>query len=255
MLDGLQIDPFTVLGISRDASREAVRDAYRRKSLKHHPDHGGDEWAFRIVVRAYELLTTPDEPPVIATRERPSPNTSTNGGSFSGFSAHRSRTGPSPEPEPVVDWAAEAERVRPGVRDRGYDPRRMVLVEVLWFRLEVSDIYALLDRREGSQFSGSLHLCWPDPETPPETSFTAAESATTINALAQAFDALRHHRHVVHARSQVDQDRFEGWVSFPSGHKAWSAFNRLRPDLNRRGLGVRQVTRDLTIPQADGPAT
>ena len=37
---------------------EEIQRAYRDKSRKHHPDLGGDEWAFRMVVRAYEILKT-----------------------------------------------------------------------------------------------------------------------------------------------------------------------------------------------------
>jgi len=37
---------------------EDTQRAFRAKSKKHHPDLGGDEWAFRMVVRAYEILKT-----------------------------------------------------------------------------------------------------------------------------------------------------------------------------------------------------
>ena len=40
------------------AARDEIREAYRSKSKKHHPDLGGDEWAFRMVARAYEVLMT-----------------------------------------------------------------------------------------------------------------------------------------------------------------------------------------------------
>ena len=52
------LDPRTVLGVGPDASLDEIRDAYRAKSKKHHPDLGGDEWAFRMVARAYEVLKT-----------------------------------------------------------------------------------------------------------------------------------------------------------------------------------------------------
>ena len=48
------------------ASLDEIHEAYRSKSKKHHPDLGGDEWAFRMVTRAYEVLktttTTPSKP-------------------------------------------------------------------------------------------------------------------------------------------------------------------------------------------------
>ena len=52
------LDPRTVLGVGPDASMEEIHEAYRAKSKKHHPDVGGDEWAFRMVARAYEVLKT-----------------------------------------------------------------------------------------------------------------------------------------------------------------------------------------------------
>ena len=52
------LDPRTILGIGPDASPDEIRDAYHAKSKKHHPDMGGDEWAFRMVTRAYEVLKT-----------------------------------------------------------------------------------------------------------------------------------------------------------------------------------------------------
>ena len=55
------LDPRTVLGVGPDASLEEIHEAYRAKSKKHHPDMGGDEWAFRMVARAYEVLKTTAE--------------------------------------------------------------------------------------------------------------------------------------------------------------------------------------------------
>ena len=52
------LDPRTILGVSPTASLDEIHDAFRSKSKKHHPDLGGDEWAFRMVARAYEVLKT-----------------------------------------------------------------------------------------------------------------------------------------------------------------------------------------------------
>lgn len=245
MLEGLNLDPHTVLGLDRDADLPAIQEAYRRKSKKHHPDLGGDEWAFRIVVRAYELLTR---------RGAVSPN-----GHHSppqGDPYHFDDTELDPDPGPTQDWAAESERVRPGVRDRDYPPTRMVLVEVLWLRMEVADIYALLDRREPSSFSGSLHLSWPDPEAGVEQPVDPEELHAVLNELGAAFDQLRARPGVLNARSQSGRGRFDAWLSYSSGRDAWNAFTALRPLLKSGGLGVRQLTRELTIPRdgAEGPA-
>ena len=48
--------PWEVLGISRDASFEEVKRAYRRLVMEHHPDRGGDAEVFKVIQAAYEIL-------------------------------------------------------------------------------------------------------------------------------------------------------------------------------------------------------
>lgn len=43
-----------VLGVSRDVTEPELKAAYRRRALETHPDHGGDDEAFRRVLHAYE---------------------------------------------------------------------------------------------------------------------------------------------------------------------------------------------------------
>ena len=50
------MDPFKILGISRDATTSEIQSAYRKKARKHHPDTGGDAWAFQQVQQAYETI-------------------------------------------------------------------------------------------------------------------------------------------------------------------------------------------------------
>ena len=71
-----QLDPSAVLGVSPTATLQEIRDAYRAKAKKYHPDAGGDEWAFQIINKSYELLSVARV--VIASnreeaRPRPSP--------------------------------------------------------------------------------------------------------------------------------------------------------------------------------------
>src|SRR5260370_22689059 len=54
----IQIDPHAVLGVAPGATLNEIRDAYRRKAKQHHPDVGGEEWAFRILSQSYEVLST-----------------------------------------------------------------------------------------------------------------------------------------------------------------------------------------------------
>jgi len=60
---GLRFDPYQVLGISPGASPAEIREAYHRVAKKYHPDRGGDDWAFRVVLRAYETLTDERDSP------------------------------------------------------------------------------------------------------------------------------------------------------------------------------------------------
>ena len=47
----------TALGLPRDAGIDEIKRAYRKLSLKHHPDRGGDRDAFEKIQTAYEYLS------------------------------------------------------------------------------------------------------------------------------------------------------------------------------------------------------
>jgi curved DNA-binding protein len=55
------MDYYDVLGISRGASEQEIRKAYKTKSMKHHPDRGGDEEEFKKVNEAYSTLKDPQK--------------------------------------------------------------------------------------------------------------------------------------------------------------------------------------------------
>ena len=50
--------PFDVLGIDPDADEEEVTQAYRRRVMQAHPDHGGSRREFQLVRKAYEEITS-----------------------------------------------------------------------------------------------------------------------------------------------------------------------------------------------------
>ncbi len=54
-------DYYTVLGVNRDAAEEAIKKAYRKLAMKHHPDRNPDdthaEEKFKEAKEAYEVLT------------------------------------------------------------------------------------------------------------------------------------------------------------------------------------------------------
>ena len=55
------MDYYDVLGISRSATESEIRKAYKTKSMKHHPDRGGDEEEFKKVNEAYSTLKDPQK--------------------------------------------------------------------------------------------------------------------------------------------------------------------------------------------------
>jgi DnaJ family protein A protein 2 len=48
---------YDALGVTTTASEGEIKKAYRAAALKHHPDRGGDAEQFKIVGRAYEVLS------------------------------------------------------------------------------------------------------------------------------------------------------------------------------------------------------
>jgi curved DNA-binding protein CbpA len=62
MTGGGQVDPYAELDVSREASSEEIRRAYRQVARRHHPDvnqdPGGAE-RFAAAAHAYEILSDP----------------------------------------------------------------------------------------------------------------------------------------------------------------------------------------------------
>ena len=50
-------DYYQILGVSRNASQEEIKKAYRKLAHKYHPDKGGDEKKFREINEAYQVLS------------------------------------------------------------------------------------------------------------------------------------------------------------------------------------------------------
>ncbi|MEE0706511.1 MAG: DnaJ domain-containing protein, partial [Adlercreutzia sp.] len=57
-------DPYKVLGVSRDASPDEVKKAYRKKARENHPDLNPDdpgaEERLKEINEAYERITNPE---------------------------------------------------------------------------------------------------------------------------------------------------------------------------------------------------
>lgn len=53
-------DPYTILGVGRNASADDIKKAYRKLAHQHHPDKSsGDEAKFKEVNEAYQILSDP----------------------------------------------------------------------------------------------------------------------------------------------------------------------------------------------------
>ena len=53
------MDYYTVLGVSKTATQEEIKKAYRKLAMDHHPDRGGDTIRFAEINEAYETLKDP----------------------------------------------------------------------------------------------------------------------------------------------------------------------------------------------------
>ena len=61
----MSLDPYTILGISKTASQDEIRKAYRKLAKKYHPDlNPGNKEAedkFKAISVANELLSDPEK--------------------------------------------------------------------------------------------------------------------------------------------------------------------------------------------------
>lgn len=55
------MDYYSILGLSRGATDDQIKKAYRSLAMKHHPDRGGDEQKFKEIAQAYEVLSDPEK--------------------------------------------------------------------------------------------------------------------------------------------------------------------------------------------------
>lgn len=54
------MDPYKVLGVDRNTSKEDIKKAYRKLAKDNHPDtNGGDDTKFKNISEAYKILTDP----------------------------------------------------------------------------------------------------------------------------------------------------------------------------------------------------
>jgi curved DNA-binding protein len=65
------MDYYQILGVSKNADPKQIKQAYKKASMKHHPDRGGNHDEFVKVQQAYETLSNSDKK---AAYDNPQPN-------------------------------------------------------------------------------------------------------------------------------------------------------------------------------------
>lgn len=75
------MDYYSILGVPKNASEQDIRKAYKKMSMQHHPDRGGDEEKFKQVNEAYQTLKDPVKK---QQYDNPQPNFNFNSQDFGG---------------------------------------------------------------------------------------------------------------------------------------------------------------------------
>jgi DnaJ domain len=229
-LFSFEIDPHKVLGVPVQATLQEIRDAYRQKAKRYHPDAGGEEWSFRILVQAYEMLSS-------ARVAR----------------ASHVEAPPQPQHQPPRPRAERTnETIHAGIHDAGVDPLRIVAVELLCVRYLWDDAdYLWLTQRapdEDRFLSCNLNISWPDQSANLRAD-AIGDAAATVSALREIFDRMIITTRAVTSRSREDADRFAGWLAYSNFDRAWKSVNTMHELLRAGGLGLKQWSRDLFIPR------
>ncbi len=83
-----QRDYYEILGVSKNASADEIKKAFRRAAIESHPDRGGDEAKFREVNEAYEVLKDPAKRQRYDQFGHAGVGGNGTGGGFGGFGAN-----------------------------------------------------------------------------------------------------------------------------------------------------------------------
>ena len=50
------VNLYDILNVDNDATLKEIKSSYHKLSKEHHPDHGGDEEIFELIVHSYNIL-------------------------------------------------------------------------------------------------------------------------------------------------------------------------------------------------------
>lgn len=75
-------DYYQTLGVDKDATPDAIKQAYRRLASQHHPDRGGNTAKFQELQQAYSTLSDPQKRAAYDTPSGPSINPGNPGFDF-----------------------------------------------------------------------------------------------------------------------------------------------------------------------------
>ncbi len=230
------LDLEEILGVSANASLEELHEAYRRKAKKFHPDISGEAWSFRVVQKAYQVLST-SRVAIHVEREA-------------------ARAAPTPPPsrpasKPLHPQEPGDEQVRSVVRDQVPDLAWLVDVDLFLLRYEVDDPTEFLMRKpEDRNLSCSLNVLWPtrrgdQPYSGP------AEPAGYLKGLNAVLSDVVKKTRPTEKRVSGGEDRLVAWLSYPSMARASEAARVLRALLREQGFGVDQRSRELIVPREE----
>jgi len=76
------MDYYSILGVAKNASDQDIRKAYKKMSMQHHPDRGGNEEQFKKINEAYSTLKDPQKR---AAYDNPQPQYNFNTSNMGGF--------------------------------------------------------------------------------------------------------------------------------------------------------------------------
>lgn len=234
-----QIDPHVILGVTSKATLQEIREAYHRQSKRYHPDLGGEEWTFRILYQAYEILS---QARVARAAAMPM--------------AQASATSSVPSTTATVrgggNTTVTGETIRRGVRDKAANAASLVAVEILWIRFEAERVW-LFQAAHASQDDRSLSCCvnisWPDASLVNSGVDLPADPQRTLALLKAQVEAIAATTKPVSWHTTVDDGRFTGLLSYPTADPAWVAFRQFKDSLHGIGFGVNQWSRDIVIPR------